>query len=256
MVRATIASAHVGHCGLGSKPDLADPAVQRYPSEGALVAGMNWPVAALADRIGAAPSGPVYAYVLSSVSGSAAGFQQRGTAPNFQGGSITLCTCKHHMRSGRAAVDWPGCWVAGFTSVSVSAAHCHWLFYLMRVERAFESQFDLWQALPRSSREAKAADRHPLGDLYRPLSDELAGGERFQVARYQPPCPSHDHYQGWEDDVHYPGGRRPALLVGAAEHSYVWSGPMVRARPEWRLGRGHRRLSGPTELMDRLEGTT
>jgi hypothetical protein len=71
-------------------------------------------------------SGPVYAYVMSSVVLDGGNLLQRGTGPNFQGGYITLCTCKHRMRTTLPADQWPGIWVAGFTSVEADSETFGW----------------------------------------------------------------------------------------------------------------------------------
>src|SRR5205814_6718268 len=58
-------------------------------------------------------SGEVFSYKLTTVKKTSAGFVQDGTAPNYQGERITLCTCMHHHRT------WPridvGTWIAGFS---------------------------------------------------------------------------------------------------------------------------------------------
>jgi len=43
--------------------------------------------------------GEVYAYVLTTIKYKNGEFIQTGSAPNFQGGLITLCTCKRFMRT-------------------------------------------------------------------------------------------------------------------------------------------------------------
>lgn len=44
---------------------------------------------------------PVYAYIVTTIKTTQPGFQlqQTGSAPNFDGGRITLCTCKHKDRA-------------------------------------------------------------------------------------------------------------------------------------------------------------
>src|SRR6266550_5942511 len=67
---------------------------------------------------------PVYAYIVTTIK-TTPDFQlcQTGSGPNFDGGRITLCTCKH---KDRATFDplkdqpdpWKNVWVAGLTSKS------------------------------------------------------------------------------------------------------------------------------------------
>jgi hypothetical protein len=86
---------------------------QPYPSSGILAENLNLPLKSLRHRIGNRIQ-VTYTYVISSVRHRDNRFIQTGSGPNFQGGFITLCTCKHHMRSARDAEDWPrllGSWL-------------------------------------------------------------------------------------------------------------------------------------------------
>ena len=65
---------------------------------------------------------------------------QKGSGPNFQGGLITLCSCKHYMRTYKAMQ--PKVWIAGFTSIRVKEKN--WLFYLMRVLQTHKSHDEFW----------------------------------------------------------------------------------------------------------------
>lgn len=55
-------------------------------------------------------TGDVHSYVVRSVKLNRATkhFAQKGSAPNFQAGYITLCTCKHQMRATQPAESWRG----------------------------------------------------------------------------------------------------------------------------------------------------
>lgn len=111
---------------------------------------------------------------------------QTGTGPNFQGGYITLCTCKHRMRASLPRKEWEGKWVADLTSVKCGGKH--WLFYLAKVKEAYESQSELWysHSLPEDRRQAKSARCPRLGDLYEPKS-ELDSMARFDPKQYPLP---------------------------------------------------------------------
>lgn len=113
---------------------------QPFPTTGALCRHLDLSRARLAQMIEGG-SDAVYAYIMSSVVLEGGNLLQTGTGPNFQGDYITLCTCKHRMRTGLPAGQWPGMWVAGLTSVECGGRH--WLFYLGKVEDAYESQSEL-----------------------------------------------------------------------------------------------------------------
>ena len=196
------------------------------------------------------PPAEVYAYILRSVNDFENGhFVQEGSAPNFQGGFITLCTCKHSMRSSRQVDSWAGNWIAGFTSHRVGE---NYLFCLMQVKEAFESFRKLWysDALTKRAKEAKSACISPLRDLYRPSST----GNEFSSQSYAEPMVGHSHRweensKEWRNDITYQGrsGRRPALIVGDPERSFLWSEPLIYFSK--RSFRNHRRYSDLAKFL-------
>jgi hypothetical protein len=124
--------------------------------------------------------------------------------------------------------------------------------YLMKVGRACHSHRELWYDLPEEVREAKAADRDRLGDLYRPAEPS---GDPFDPSSYVEPRPDHSHCEigEWQDDIATEfSGRRPALLVGDPSLSFLWSRPTIALKPP-QLHRGHKIL-GIHELMGSLLG--
>jgi hypothetical protein len=118
--------------------------VQPFPSNGLLHKNLGPPLAVLKSQI-LTVQDRTYSYVVRSIKHDfeTNTFEQHGSGPNFQGGVLTLCTCKHQMRSSQAANDWKGVWVAGFTSRTIHEGK-HWLFYLAKIKFAYESHADLW----------------------------------------------------------------------------------------------------------------
>jgi hypothetical protein len=209
-------------------------ASQPFPQNGLLADNLNLSV----DRIDARLHGiqdRTYSYVVRSVRWNkiSKSFEQRGSAPNFQGGVLTLCTCKHQMRSSQLADDWEGVWIAGFTSRTIYERR-HWLFYLAAVQSAHESHCNLWNSVDSSSRDAKAAHLHYLGDMFKPRKPLPTGDERYSPSRYYTP-PIHSHRrnpsdQGWHKDINYRHAlslRRPPLLLADPAQTFLWEKPMV-----------------------------
>jgi hypothetical protein len=117
----------------------------------------NLSIMQLSRALGSLPEqSVVYSYVVRSISLQAGNFLQCGSAPNFEGDCITLCTCMHHMRAYKTSEDWRSgkFWIAGFTSGTSEFAGRNWLVYLMRVGEAYPSHHELAAALAmgRSSR--------------------------------------------------------------------------------------------------------
>jgi hypothetical protein len=181
----------------------------------------------------------VYSYIIASMRNHNGQFVQTGCGPNFEGGVITLCTCKHRMRSFLNPDQWNGIWIAGFTSLPTGDGK-NFLIYLMRVAHAFASQRDLWfsTAIPAAVKQVKAAHRNRLGDLYQPRGKEIAP---WDPHGYVPPCPNHRHAEGWATDINYEGvgARHAALLVGDPHQSYLWNRPMIHYAG--RLHRGQKK---------------
>lgn len=81
--------------------------VQRFPTDGLLADNLNLSLASLTNRVRKVP-GRTYSCIVRTVrlDRPTLRFQQRGSAPNFQGGLLTLCTCKYQMRSSLTASEW------------------------------------------------------------------------------------------------------------------------------------------------------
>ncbi len=215
-------------CGTTATPrGLID--YQAFPLEGPLAYNANLELTELRARL-AADSGTGYRYVVKTIKARNGRLVQTGSAPNFQGGLVTLCTCKHWMRTFMSPDDWRGKWIAGFTGVRPGQGHNR-LFFLMAVARAFESHAELWfsDAIPAEAKRAKAAHLSRLGDVYKPRTRD---GNPFDPGHYVPPGKDHNHCESgdWLDDICFVGcsGRAPALLVGDSERSFLWNLPAIR----------------------------
>ena len=231
---------------------------QPFPRNGALGSNLNLALEKLRSKIPHSDNSIVYSYVVRTIDLDRDGFTQWGSAPNFQGDLLTLCTCKHYMRTLRQ--DWKDIWVAGVTTKVNRNA----LVYLMKVMKQFESQSELWswmkRAVPRAVHQ-KAACWWELGDLFLPkLQHALNDLEKFVPANYVEPCELHSHSKkAWYRDIDYRNGkrvegrrRRPLLLVGDPKLSFIWDGRpsrllrlkhpdpakfFVRGQKKWRLQR-------------------
>jgi hypothetical protein len=137
------------------------------------------------------------------------------------------------MRASQALELWPGVWLAGFTSRTIYDRR-HWVFYLARIQAAYESQCEIWQAMTVRSRNAKAAHRHFLGDLFQPNSPIPCGSERFKPSCYvRPEHHTHRLYpadRSWQKDidyVHAVNRRRSPMLVADSSLTFLWEEPMI-----------------------------
>lgn len=174
----------------------------------------------------------IYAYVMTSVTKENGSLKHQGCGPNIKGGLITLCTCKHHMRSARhwlndSSKNLSNKWVAGFTGNKDGG---NVLFYLMKIGEVYESHADLWRAFLQQGRQeildVKNATSNPFGDVYRPKDIEKCFLEiRYKQESYENTIDGHAHEGDWRKDVNYEGygKQQAALLVGESENSFVWT---------------------------------
>ena len=227
---------------------------QVFPQDGPLALNANSQLRELRARL-ATDRATVYCYVIVTIEEQSGHFVQTGSGPNFEGGLVTLCTCKHWMRTFKSAEDWVGKWVAGFTGVGPGRGH-NYLFFLMRVAQALESHGQLWfsDAIPAEAKRAKAADENKFGDIYRPRHET---GDPHDPREYVPPCRKHVHCEDnhWHDDIDYVGrsGRVAALLAGDAERSFLWNRPAI-----WfgsRIHRGQKKVKLVDLLSQLREGS-
>jgi hypothetical protein len=181
----------------------------------------------------------VFGYVVTSIHLRNGRLEQEGSGPNFKGGLVTLCTCKQSMRSEQPL---RGFWIAGMSSWTKEFGKQQALVYLMRVGRAYPSQYALIDKLQRSDGQsvvdAKNSTIHLLGDLMMPVRRHLAEADQLSVEAYLPPILGHTHRRtdqdkNWHHDIHYVNGKtnRPAsMLVGDPDFTFTWTRRLIRHR--------------------------
>jgi hypothetical protein len=207
---------------------------------------------------------PVYAYIVTSIKTSPElRLYQTGSAPNFDGGRITLCTCKHKDRatfhlSNDPEDPWKNVWVAGLTSRSEDPSRA--LAYLMFVERSFSSQVELWHSLPAACRQAKSASRSEHGDLFEPKA--AAAKDPYNPASYHAPHPgdhvhaTQKHPSQWHRDVMRWGrwSKPHRLLLGQVAQSYRWPRvTMILKLGAMGISAHHRQYSSLAEFITNLQ---
>jgi Nucleotide modification associated domain 2 len=228
-------SSRMAKAGCQATQDLQT--VQLFPTDGLLGKNLGLPLPLLAARIGKGED-KAYSYVVRTVrlDHDTTTFEQHGSAPNFQGDVLTLCTCKHQMRASQAAEDWRGVWLAGVTSRTIYDGK-HWLFYLAKIESAYELHCDLWTGMKARSRNAKAAHVHFLGDVFKPKPPTPTSVARFSPSRYVSPL-HHAHrwqdedgwHNDWHNDIDYHLAHKyghPPLLVADPRRTFIWNEPMI-----------------------------
>ena len=155
-----------------------------------------------------------------------------GSGPNLEGGLASLCTCKHSMRQYHTTDDWIGKWILGLSSRAKNNGFDgkHYLFYMMKVEKAFESHAELYNYLAAKNSSAlriKSAVHNRLGDIFEP---ESHCKNPLDPSMYKTPHPYHSHGKNgstdWYHDIIYNNKSAP-LLLGDVDNTFVWTEPMI-----------------------------
>lgn len=222
------------------------------------VFSLNTTIEIIEDALGS--DAVIYAYVMTSVTKENGSLKHQGCGPNIEGGLITLCTCKHYMRSAKHWLDdssknASNKWVAGFTDNKNGG---NVLFYLMKIGEVYESHADLWRAFLQQGRQkildVKNSSSNPLGDVYQPKDIEKCFlGIQYKQESYENTIAGHEHDGDWRKDINYEGygKQQAAMLVGEAVNSFVWTKEMVFSKLP--LPRSTKKYGNPEDFLNSLK---
>lgn len=159
--------------------------------------------------------------------------QHWGSGPNLEGDLATLCTCKHSMRLSHTCEKWKDRWILGLTSRAKSNGFSgkHYLLYMMKVEKAFDSHKEMYEYLEINNKKSlriKNAIKNRLGDIFQP-TDTCTNP--INPLMYKNPHCDHSHsYDGatlWHKDIVYTTNKCAPLLLGDRKNTFVWPTPMI-----------------------------
>lgn len=174
----------------------------------------------------------VYSYVLTTVKTKDKKFCQTGCGPNFEGGVITLCTCKHYMRAYKDPKGWKGVWISGLVNFEGKT----YLLYLMKVKYAVDNMYDLFESLSEKTKVIKSASNNKFGDIYTPVKRLKESDEKYNIKNYDKPTEFHKHENNYQEDINYKSknlNRYASLLVADPKNSFVWIKPTIEiSHPE------------------------
>src|SRR5262249_21319257 len=121
----------------------------------------------------------------------------------------------------------------------------------------------LWTSMEASSRSAKAAHTHYLGDLFKPKTPTPTADARFSPLRYVSPR-LHAHrwrdedgwHNDWHNDINYHLADKfghPPLLVADPRLTFIWNEPMICFAEDH--CRNYLKWPSLQELLALLQGT-
>jgi len=188
----------------------------------------------------------IYYYVIHSVKFKKDKkiFIQTGCGPNLEGNMITLCTCKHTMRTYPEVKK--NVWIAGITSNTLFKSKKRYLFYLFKIKETFNSHFDYYNYIKEHSPKivnTKSTRKNKFGDLFIPnIKKEFNGEDFFNPIFYKPPIKTHLHNKrDKEGNLNYfndiekirinSWGKEyfkvAKILIGEEKNSFVWNFPII-----------------------------
>ncbi len=207
--------------------NCAQKEFQQMPTTGQLQKNMNLSLQQLKEKIKQTPTdqNQIFTYKLSTISIENNALRQTGSAPNIEGGIITLCTCKHYHRSRNSQQQWENRWIAGFTTIGITPKRVPHLFYLMKVQKTYTSQKEIYNNLPKHIINKKNTKNNTFGDIYQP---KPTIEDPYDPTHYCEPTKTHSHYRKceWHKDISYKG-KRHLMIVGDPKQSYLWSKPLI-----------------------------
>lgn len=191
---------------------------------------------------------PIYYYIIRSVDLENNKFIQKGSGPNFEGDIITLCTCKHKMRT-YPNID-QGTWIAGITSKNIGSNLGNYIYYLARINETFNSHYELWEYFKKhapNTLKLKSSVQNPLGDIFFPKNKTI--NDMFDPDEYRKPIQGHSHQKNWHDDIKIRYKKPSKLIVFDPKYSFVWKSPVIKINPN-KLTQGQRRKDTITEFLN------
>lgn len=169
-------------------------------------------------------------------------FQQTRSGPNWEGGHVTMTTCKHLLRtynsieSGKTAI-------VGLTN---KLEGDNFVMYVGVIDKTFDSNYDLGLYLKDHHPEAykiKLAKHNRLGDIFEPFSDTLPE-DKYDLFSFDDPIHTHCRAEEndskgnpkWWKDIQYVtrNGTRPKCLIlnPVTVHTspmFSWKGKLGRS---------------------------
>lgn len=145
--------------------------------------------------------------------------EQTRSGPNWEGGVVTMATCKHYLRTYKTLKPKK----VALCGVTNKLDGENYLLYLGVIEEMFDSNYDLGTYLmthyPVAYKE-KLATNNRLGDIYEPTDDIL--DSKYDSFNFEEPCEDHcrfaEHEKGqpkYIKDIEYETktGQKPKTLI-------------------------------------------
>jgi hypothetical protein len=186
----------------------------------------------------------VYLYTQHEIFYDGGVIKQTRSTPNWEGGLVTFCNCKHNMRTYQRDT-WVGAWLVGLCP---KECEDNTMLFAGRIDRAFDSHYGLSHMVYRDYPQValhKLAHTNPRGDLYIPKHgfNLASSGRRYHHNTYIEPvnhCRAVETYRKspgstmradgtvpkwWRDLEYLQRGIRPQVFI--LQPCYLFSKPML-----------------------------
>lgn len=178
-------------------------------------------------------------------------FRQTRSGPNWEGGIVTMTTCKHLLRTYSALQPESkkkGSGKVALCGITNKLRGDNFLLYVGVVDESFASNYELGSYLAEHHFDAyqkKLANKNRLGDIFEPIDDlDLVMEEHYDHKNFIDPVPDHCRREEndssgrpkWIKDIEYNarGKVRPqcVTLNPVTVHTkpvYEWTGKLGRS---------------------------
>lgn len=146
--------------------------------------------------------------------------EQTRSGPNWEGGMVTMATCKHFLRT-YSSIKPKKVALCGITNKIEGE---NYLLYIGVIDKSFDSNYELGRYISSINQfafDTKLATNNPLGDIFEP-DEDLEDEERYDSLNFIEPHDDHCRFVEFSDnqpkyikDIEYQtrSGRRPKCLI-------------------------------------------
>lgn len=170
-------------------------------------------------------------------------FQQTRSGPNWEGGKVTMTTCKHLLRTYKSIQGGGNVAICGVTNKLNGE---NFIMYVGVVSDTFDSNYELSRYLEHHYPEVfriKSVKYNRLGDIFAPMYG-LDGNDRYDSLNFEEPCYDHCRKEEndskgdpkWLKDIEYSARQsvRPKCLIvdPVTVHTtpnFIWTGKLGRS---------------------------
>ena len=157
----------------------------------------------------------IYVYPHHEIKLDNGNLKQTRSGPNWEGGVVTMATCKHLLRTYNSLTGKTV--ICGLTNKLEGK---NFLMYIGMIDKTFDSNLELGEYLDDEVFQIKCANGNRLGDIFKPID---VNSDKYDIFNFEEPTGNHCRAEEndskgnpkWWKDIEYSsrGGIRPKCLI-------------------------------------------